>query len=442
MRKLLTALFLLSIGSFALGQGSTSPGMPASDGASQANGATTIAYDVIGGQQTQGAFIGGPCPGSGDGPSAYRIFCDTDNVILLKATTPGTQQTGNSNITGKQIAGSFEVPSGGTFGGTSLGKFTITSTDGRIEISKATPDNTGRIDFGGNGGSGNAALNCTTVLCQFISGNGNQWPFSIGILRLAQSADTAASITLTQTQAASTATVVRRCDATSNTVAYTLPSSANTGQIFYFKKIDSTANTSTISRASSDLIDGVTTITLTNRGDYSILADGSNSGNTEAWQVIGGNQFGAAASDGVENCTATQTTAKGGQWLECSISELLTLSTVGLTTDTTANLLPAGAIIDAVTARVTTAITTTTNWAVGDPTSSARFCSANATKTQGTTSVCTNQWDGSLATTLALSPPQAAAAKVRITCTGSNPGAGAIRLTSYYRRFVAPTANS
>lgn len=118
-----------------------------------------------------------------------------------------------------------------------------------------------------------------------------------------------------------------------------------------------------------------------------------------------------------------------------SVAELLVLSTGGLTTDTTANLLPADSIIEAVTARVTTTIATATTWAVGDPTTPTRFSAANATLVAGTTSVGTTQVDQ----TGAPGPRQVAAAKVRITTVGI-PSAGAIRLTSYYRTFVAPTS--
>ncbi len=135
----------------------------------------------------------------------------------------------------------------------------------------------------------------------------------------------------------------------------------------------------------------------------------------------------------------TQSTANGAQWISGSSSELLTLSTSGLTTDTTANLLPANSIIESVVCRVTTTITTTTNWAVGDATTSARFSSPNATLTSGTTSVGLNHMQGSVSTDAA-GPVQTSAAKVRITCTGSNPGAGVIRITVFYRQFVAPTS--
>ena len=121
------------------------------------------------------------------------------------------------------------------------------------------------------------------------------------------------------------------------------------------------------------------------------------------------------------------------------LSEELTLSTGGLTSDSTANLLPAASEILGVVARVTEAITVTTNWAVGDPTSAARFSAANATKTLGTTSVGVDHRQPTVASA-ALGPCQTAAAKVRITCTGSNPGAGKVRVSVFYRAYVAPTS--
>lgn len=128
--------------------------------------------------------------------------------------------------------------------------------------------------------------------------------------------------------------------------------------------------------------------------------------------------------------------ANGGYWERGYLSEEITLSTGGLTTNSSANLLPANSLIEAVTARVTTLITTTTNWAVGDATISNRFASANATLAAGTTSVGLNHID----LTGTSGPRQTSATTLRITCTGSNPGAGKIRVTVFYRRFVAPTS--
>lgn len=121
---------------------------------------------------------------------------------------------------------------------------------------------------------------------------------------------------------------------------------------------------------------------------------------------------------------------------ECgSISENLTLSTSGATTDTAANLLPANAVIKSVTARITTTITTATDWKLGDATTAGRFTAANATLTAGTTSVGLVHID----VTGAGGPRQTAAAKLRVTTTGT-PGAGAIRITSYYCSYTPATS--
>lgn len=130
--------------------------------------------------------------------------------------------------------------------------------------------------------------------------------------------------------------------------------------------------------------------------------------------------------------------ANGGYWERGYLSEDITLSTGGATTDSTANLLPANAIIEAVTARVTTTITTATDWALGDATTAARFLTAVATLTAGTTAVGLNHQKGGVATDAA-GPTQTAAAKVRITTTGT-PGAGKVRVSVFYRTFIAPTS--
>jgi hypothetical protein len=132
-------------------------------------------------------------------------------------------------------------------------------------------------------------------------------------------------------------------------------------------------------------------------------------------------------------------TANGAESNVKTISESITLNTGGLTTDSTADLLPANSIILAVTARITTQITTTTDWALGDATTAARFAAANATLTAGTTSVGLAHQQGSVATD-ATGPVQIAAAKLRITCSGANPGAGAVRVTVTYLELTPPTS--
>ena len=90
---------------------------------------------------------------------------------------------------------------------------------------------------------------------------------------------------------ASTALVVRRvlfleagtvavgvyikCDATAGAFALTIPLAANIdGRVLIIKKIDSTANAITVTRAGSDLIDGATTKLLSSQYDsISIVSD-------------------------------------------------------------------------------------------------------------------------------------------------------------------------
>lgn len=144
----------------------------------------------------------------------------------------------------------------------------------------------------------------------------------------------------------------------------------------------------------------------------------------------------AVIRDVDENGIETVTDGFGGTVVRGSVSEEITLSTVALTTDSAANLLPADAVIESVTARITTTIANATNWAVGDPTTAARFSAANVTLTANETSVGLDHVDQSGAA----GPKQTSAAKVRITCTGSQPDAGVVRVTVQYRQHTAAVA--
>ena len=172
---------------------------------------------------------------------------------------------------------------------------------------------------------------------------------------------------------------------------------------------------------------------------------GITTGNTRVATPPNSN-FTMARTDAAQTFTGLQTFASlaaadatnGGKATISQNSELITLSTVGTTSDSSANLLPADALILGVGCRITTTITTSANWSVGDTTTAARFSSANATLTAGTTSVGLNHWKGAV-TTDATGPTQAAAAKLRIT-TNAAAGAGAVRCTVSYISFAAPTS--
>lgn len=131
----------------------------------------------------------------------------------------------------------------------------------------------------------------------------------------------------------------------------------------------------------------------------------------------------------------TLITANGAQWVQGQLSESITLSTSSATTDSVANLLPANSIIESVVARVTTTITTATDWKLGDATTSGRFSAVNSSMTAGTTQVGLVHIDQSGTA----GPRQTSAAKLRITTTGT-PGAGVVRVTVFYRQFVPPTS--
>lgn len=115
-----------------------------------------------------------------------------------------------------------------------------------------------------------------------------------------------------------------------------------------------------------------------------------------------------------------------------SITEDITLATGATTTDSTADMLPLNSVIVAVCGEVLTTITSSaTGWSLCDATTAARFLANTTDLTAGTFKAGFLQWSGAN-DTAAKGPTQAAAAKLRITCAGGNPGAGAIRATVFY----------
>jgi hypothetical protein len=144
------------------------------------------------------------------------------------------------------------------------------------------------------------------------------------------------------------------------------------------------------------------------------------------------------STNGAGTGVSTTTTGFfGGTNVTGMLSESITLNTGGTTTDSTIDL-PANSIILSVTGRITTTITTATDWKLGDATIADRFSDANATLTSGTTTVGINQWKADR-TTAGQGPYQASTAKVRITTTGT-PGAGVIRIMIHYITLTAPTS--
>lgn len=116
-------------------------------------------------------------------------------------------------------------------------------------------------------------------------------------------------------------------------------------------------------------------------------------------------------------------------------TEVLTLSTVGATTDTTANLLPANSVIRAVVIFVADSVTVASAFTVGDATIAGRFIATGTGLSYGSTAVGLVHIDQ----TGTSGPRQTAAAKVRVTTTGT-PSAGKIRITVFYESYLPPTS--
>lgn len=136
--------------------------------------------------------------------------------------------------------------------------------------------------------------------------------------------------------------------------------------------------------------------------------------------------------------TSSRLWAGNGGYMEWgSASEEVTLDTGNPTTDTAANLLPPNSILLGVATRVTEAITVCANFSVGDSVTPARFVSASPGVALDSTTAGLIQQQGN-STTQATGPTQSTAAKVRITCN-VNPGAGKIRVQTYFMRLNPPT---
>lgn len=73
-----------------------------------------------------------------------------------------------------------------------------------------------------------------------------------------------------------------RCDASAGNITVNLPATTGLGRLVTVKKVDSSANTVTVTRAGSDTIDGATTYVLSTQYDVVQLIDAASG----AWDVI------------------------------------------------------------------------------------------------------------------------------------------------------------
>ena len=203
----------------------------------------------------------------------------------------------------------------------------------------------------------------------------------------------------------------------------------------YWTGAASAADTWTFQNVASAGTNPVTTMTLVHSG-----SSGNPAVNLGAYPLSTGaiNSAGMTSSGNVNILDAMSTTYQSSNNAMQTVgesSELLTLSLASAHTDTSGNLLPAGAIIDSVVIYVVQTISggsTPTTMAIGDAGTSNRFISTGTPLTAGSSAVGLNQIDAGTSS-------QASAAKVRVTLD-QIPGQGMVRITVFWRSFTAPTS--
>lgn len=241
------------------------------------------------------------------------------------------------------------------------------------------------------------------------------------------------------------------CTPTSN-IVISLPMAAPVGKRFYVKKENTNASTVSVVGDDSSAPDGVAGSGLIpggSRGWIVVELAGGGAVTKRYWIIAQDTEIVATSANtankivkrnanGVFSISGLEIESwNASEWIKGATTEQITLNTGGTTTDSTADLLPANSIIEAVVSVIDVTVTTATTVQVGDPTTATRFGSFPAMGA-GNKSVGLNHRKGSV-TTDAAGATQTAAAKIRIT-TDVNPGAGKVRVVVFYSQFVAPGA--
>ena len=152
-------------------------------------------------------------------------------------------------------------------------------------------------------------------------------------------------------------------------------------------------------------------------------------GNTSVTNV---NTSGAYTSASLVTCDPSFGSCETRTYSYCETAGAPTsVNTGSATTTTGVNCLRVNSVIDSVTYRVTTAITTAASFTVGITGSTSQFCSSQSTLTLGATGVCFAQTGSSAI--------NATAAPVIVTFN-TTPGAGALRIIVHYHTWSAPTS--
>ena len=396
-----------------------------------------MSFDYI----SHGPPVSNLLPGGGNAASCLDI---TNGLVYFRDYSAADGETGWL-ATGSSVAapvGSIQFNLNGVLGGSSnltwdnVGN-NLTVTGGKIVspvvYGNIAPGSAGIV--AGNTGNTNGQVNLTagsghTGSVQFYNGSGTR----VGYIGF-DGGTTDLAVTLTNSgNLYVTGGGITQDNTTAATSGVSQPSPLYTLRGRYWDGAASQVDSWTIQNVVSSGTNGATTLTWVHTGTSGPAAMTLPAGCTlNVSNNIIANGF---VSGLVPNGAIAQwRTANDARWQQAHISELITLSTSGTTTDSVANLLPANSIIEAVVARVTTTITTATDWKLGDATTPGRFTAADSIMTAGETQIGLVQVDQ----TGAAGPKQIAAAKLRITTTGT-PGAGVIRVTVFYRTFIAPSS--
>ncbi len=129
---------------------------------------------------------------------------------------------------------------------------------------------------------------------------------------------------------------------------------------------------------------------------------------------------------------ASQAATENPHWVMRYLSQIVVLSTSGLTTDSAVPMLRANTLLSHVTIRVTQAITgAVTTLAVGDATTAGRFQTGFTSFAVGDGAVCLAHWDAGKAS-------QATDAALRVTADDTVTG-GAMEIIVWYWSFAVPS---
>lgn len=343
------------------------------------------------------------------GASALSIAADTTNdggTIVKQSSAPGTvQSSANWNIDG--------------LGTVTKANILLVKTDGLFLSNTTASDATNTVQLAPSLKMCGSAWNSSGA-----ANNLDCWRFSATPVTVAGTTtskiDFESSINSGSFSSRATLTSGGSLSATNITASTNLTSTAGT-----------------ISASAGDIVIGTDTNRLTfgSGGNKGGLAVDTSTDGLFRLENAAGVASAAQLSVGTLRTQSTNLAREISSWLQEPTGTLN-----GVTNYTSTIQLPAGSIIEAITYRITTAISGggVSSFTIGDTAGNVgRFCGTQSTLTVNTTGVCLAHRNPTV--TDAMGPVQTTADTVKITFNAA-PTAGAIRFVIHYRQFTAPTS--